>query len=88
MVFEGSPMSASGYSRVCGDCTDFCSWMPGESNEYYVNSYITTCFDRENFVKQQVNRKYISSQLFSSFKITISGGGKSRKGRKGRRREN
>ena len=82
MVFEGSPMSASGYSRVCGDCTDFCSWMPGESNEYYVNSYITTCFDKENFVKQQVMSISISS-LFSSQKMLfqVEGGqGRDEKG--------
>ncbi len=50
-------MKKSGYSRVCGDCIDFCSWMPGETNEYYVNSYITTCFDVARLKKKATVRQ-------------------------------
>lgn len=48
-------MSEAGYSRVCGDCVDFCKWMPGETKEYHVNSYITTCFDKADYVKEEMD---------------------------------
>ena len=31
---------------MCGDCTEYCKWMPGEEHEYPVNKRITTCYDR------------------------------------------
>ena len=44
-IFEGTPLSHYGYSRVCGDCTEYCAFAPGEESEHVVNDFITTCFD-------------------------------------------
>lgn len=45
VVFGSTPYKNLGYSRVCGDCFEYCESWPGEEKDYYVNDYITTCFN-------------------------------------------
>ena len=53
-TFIDSPLEKNnGYSRVCGDCTEFCEFMPGEEKSYHVNHFITTCFDAKKEGKKE-----------------------------------
>jgi len=42
-ILEQTSLPGAHYTRVCGDCTKFCGNWPGESKEYFVNTFITRC---------------------------------------------
>lgn len=44
-IFGQTAFENARHSRVCGDCVEFCEFRPGETNEYLVNTRITTCFN-------------------------------------------